>query len=350
MAEPAWLTEARKLEGLRETPGEQHNPEVVKLFAEAGHSWVKDDETAWCAAFACAMLERAGVASPRTLRARDFLEWGDPLEHPVPGCVVVFKRGNNPEQGHIAFYLCDAGSGIQVLGGNQRDAVNTKIFHRDAVLGYRWPADHSSRRAEQVAKAVREPAMEILQLGSKGWRVRQLQDRLRELNYTQVGKVDGDFGTSTRAAILDLQANEGLVTDGKVGPKTWVALDRGIPRPVGQARATATAEELAETSRIAGEAARARRDAALTVCGTAATGGVAIADKVSEATDKVERMSDTAEKGLDLFERLTGGALSTEILIGIGIACVVVFAVVMWRRSGRIIEARLDDHRTGRTG
>jgi hypothetical protein len=37
--------------GLKEIRGEEHNPVILKFFKEIGHSWVQDDETAWCAAF-----------------------------------------------------------------------------------------------------------------------------------------------------------------------------------------------------------------------------------------------------------------------------------------------------------
>ena len=36
-------------------------------------------------------------------------------------------------------------------------------------------------------------------------------------------KVDGEFGTQTKAATLAYQANHGLKADGEVGKKTWTA-------------------------------------------------------------------------------------------------------------------------------
>ena len=35
------------------------------------------------------------------------------------------------------------------------------------------------------------------------------------------GKIDGDLGPRTKKAIRDFQEQNGLVVDGKVGPKTW---------------------------------------------------------------------------------------------------------------------------------
>ena len=37
--------------GLTEIRDDANNPEIVAMFADVGHPRVKDDETAWCAAF-----------------------------------------------------------------------------------------------------------------------------------------------------------------------------------------------------------------------------------------------------------------------------------------------------------
>jgi peptidoglycan hydrolase-like protein with peptidoglycan-binding domain len=38
------------------------------------------------------------------------------------------------------------------------------------------------------------------------------------------GKIDGDIGPMSEAAIRDFQAQNNLVVDGRVGPKTWAVL------------------------------------------------------------------------------------------------------------------------------
>ena len=77
-------------QGTKEVKGQKDNPKIVQYFADVGHSWVKDDETAWCAAFVGSCLEKAGLTSTRALNARSYLKWGRKISKPVVGCVVIF--------------------------------------------------------------------------------------------------------------------------------------------------------------------------------------------------------------------------------------------------------------------
>jgi uncharacterized protein (TIGR02594 family) len=115
------------------------NPKVVAYFKDSGNAGVKDDATAWCAAFVGAMLKRAGQKGTGKLTARSYLDWGLPVarKDARPGDVVIFKRGNSSWQGHVAFFVKDRGALIDVLGGNQADAVNVKGYQASQLLGIR---------------------------------------------------------------------------------------------------------------------------------------------------------------------------------------------------------------------
>lgn len=132
-----------------------HNPKILKWFGQAGHDWVKDDETPWCAAFVGGMLVDAGLQGTGRLDARSYLDWGQhvDLKDAQPGDIVVFSRGDpNGWQGHVAFYVETKGENILVLGGNQRDQVNIARYSKSRLLGIRTkpelrssappPADH----------------------------------------------------------------------------------------------------------------------------------------------------------------------------------------------------------------
>ncbi|QXE26498.1 lysozyme [Richelia sinica FACHB-800] len=68
---------------------------------------------------------------------------------------------------------------------------------------------------------------EILQQGATGAKVQQLQEILTALNL-QPGKIDGDFGAKTLAAVKQFQQQQGLTPDGIVGKKTQDALTCGV--------------------------------------------------------------------------------------------------------------------------
>ena len=118
-----------------------NNPTVVAYFRDAGHPQVKDDETAWCAAFVGAMLHRAGLPKTGKLTARAYLDWGTPVTRAQaqPGDIVILKRGTSSWQGHVGFFVRDNGSTITILGGNQNNAVNRRAYKVDGgqLLGIR---------------------------------------------------------------------------------------------------------------------------------------------------------------------------------------------------------------------
>jgi hypothetical protein len=63
---------------------------------------------------------------------------------------------------------------------------------------------------------------DLLTLGDRGPEVRVLQTKLNSFGANL--KVDGDFGTGTRAAVIAFQASKGLRADGVVSPQTRAAL------------------------------------------------------------------------------------------------------------------------------
>ena len=65
--------------------------------------------------------------------------------------------------------------------------------------------------------------MPILQQGSSGPAVQDLQQKLKDLGFDPKG-VDGKFGPGTLAAVIAFQKSKGLQSDGMVGPATLAAL------------------------------------------------------------------------------------------------------------------------------
>jgi peptidoglycan L-alanyl-D-glutamate endopeptidase CwlK len=82
--------------------------------------------------------------------------------------------------------------------------------------------------------------MAVLQQGSSGPDVTELQDKLRARGYDP-GASDGSFGPGTAAAVAAFQRSAGLPADGVAGPQTAAALDAGAAAPVASAIPAVTA-------------------------------------------------------------------------------------------------------------
>lgn len=139
--QPAWLALAASEIGTVEGIGKSNNPKVVQYFADAGFAGVKDDATAWCAAFVGAELHRAGQKPSGSLAARSYETWGIGLKAPVLGCIATKKRAGSAWQGHVGFVVGADASHVILLGGNQGDKVSIASFKRSEFTSFRWPAD-----------------------------------------------------------------------------------------------------------------------------------------------------------------------------------------------------------------
>ncbi len=95
----------------------------------------------WCAAFVNAVLEESNIQGSQSRMARSFLDWGEEVEEPLAGDIVVFPRGTSDWQGHVGFYV---GTEIKnnkeyyrILGGNQNNAVSIDLYPAKKALGIR---------------------------------------------------------------------------------------------------------------------------------------------------------------------------------------------------------------------
>ena len=136
--DPEWLKIAARESGVSEVPGPGDNPRILEYHRETSLG-ASDDSVAWCSSFANWCMKQAGIEGTNSAAARSWLTWGKKLDEPRNGCVVVLKRGANPAQGHVAFYVGDGTGNVRVLGGNQGNQVKISNYPKSMLLGYRWP-------------------------------------------------------------------------------------------------------------------------------------------------------------------------------------------------------------------
>ena len=322
-AEPRWLALLRSQLGVEEVAGEGNNPTVVGYFERVTGQRLPDS-TPWCAAVLGWAVMGAGYAPPAELPfwARSWLDWGVPLEAPVLGCIVVYQRGG-PETGHVNLFLRMTEDGrVEGLGGNQSNRVSVMTMPASAVLGYRWPAGEPMSADDHAAAA----AMPT---------VRRVQERLVQLGYHEVGRVDGAYGSRTRAALNGFRADNGLPLDAGEAmhlseEDLRVLFVEDHFRTVSVDRQTATVQDL-------------RREGSSTIANADVIQTTAVVVGSGTLIGKVGEWATQATAALrplrTAFEQL-GKWWWVGALVGVGVIAVSAY---------RVRKARLAQHRTGRT-
>lgn len=138
MTEPRWMQIARAEIGVKEIKGDADNARIVE-YHQSTSLHAKDDETPWCAAFVNWVLDQAKLGTTHRANARSFLSLPNKCE-PVVGAIAILTRGNpKGPHGHVGFVVDSSPTMVVILGGNQGDAVSIQAFHRDRLIGCRWP-------------------------------------------------------------------------------------------------------------------------------------------------------------------------------------------------------------------
>ena len=140
--DPRWITIAKAEIGTKEIKGASHNPRVVEYHDTTGK--FGNDETAWCSSFVNWVMIRSGHAGTNSAVATSWRNWGKKLDQPAYGAIAVIDwDGPGPGwQGHVGFVVGKSGNSIQLLGGNQSDAVNVKNFGTGKVIAYVVPSNY----------------------------------------------------------------------------------------------------------------------------------------------------------------------------------------------------------------
>ena len=123
---------------LKEIPGEENNPTIMKFFAKMGMTWVQGDETSWCSAFINYLCIVEDYEHSGELTARSWLTKGTQIAEPFRGCLVVLWRESPSSwKGHVGLYIRETSSNIYVLGGNQSNRVRITPYPKERLLSYR---------------------------------------------------------------------------------------------------------------------------------------------------------------------------------------------------------------------
>lgn len=140
---------AMRYVGVKEISGAKNHPLVQWWLSLCGFSLDAPDEVAWCSAFVNGIAWELRLPRSKSAAARSWLTVGTPVsldDAKIGFDVVVLQRGGGqqpgPEilaaQGHVGFFGGrPVGGPVQVLAGNQGDAVSVAPFPVDRILGIR---------------------------------------------------------------------------------------------------------------------------------------------------------------------------------------------------------------------
>ena len=109
--------------GIKEHPGENHNPRIVE-YHKACELKAKSDEISWCSAFMNWCHMKSGNENrSHSATAISWAKVGSKVDEPKVGDIAIFRRVGSSWRGHVGFYVAQDEKRVLVLGGNQNNEV-----------------------------------------------------------------------------------------------------------------------------------------------------------------------------------------------------------------------------------
>ena len=248
----------------------------------------------------------AGEISAEYFCDRLAREWASfPVQKQQKGAFRTVERGQS-------YYTGDALNVARAAPDELLDAVTTAL-------------------SRSPSTPIRYPEAEI---GAEGLVVRHIQETLNGLSYP-VGRIDGSFGPTTRAAVLAFQADNGLAMTGRADEATMVALEVAPPRRIAEERAEATVADL----RAAGSSTIKSQDQ-VQAGGLAAVGAGGLV-AAAEMLRQLQDMSGLLSQLVLTLEPITELLGDSWPFMFIGLGAYGIYQAWIAKR------ARVADHQTG---
>lgn len=211
------ITKAHAEIGIKEEPANSNNVKYNTWFYGKA---VSGSAYPWCCAFIAWLFKDNQALCKRTASCVNLLSWfeanGQVVKTPQSGDIVFFKYArNNSRTNHVGLVVGIKGKDISTIEGN------TSITSNDNGGSVMNRVRNSSIVA--YARPNYDDAWVLVKKGSKGVFVKKLQHILNT-KYGAKLEEDGQFGTLTFNALVEVQGRLGLVKDGCAGEKTWTKI------------------------------------------------------------------------------------------------------------------------------
>ena len=160
--------------GVRRRRGAVHDARIIEYLGATNldRTMKRQDETAYCAAFANWCLAKGGYRGISGARAHDYVQWGRPTKDnkPALGAVAVVRFPNTSNY-HVTFVagMNNHGISLATLGGNQGDAhaVTHGTLPKSWVVAYRYPSNYPHFDEDYVLHSVQSSGGPITAAGTR---------------------------------------------------------------------------------------------------------------------------------------------------------------------------------------
>lgn len=133
---PPWMAEMHRRMGLNEV----RDNAALTAFLKLGRFLGNPKDLPWCgdAVESCVAktLPREPLPS-NPFWAQAWRNFGVDAGGPVVGAIGVIRWSGS--SGHVGFVAGVSGDRVNLLGGNQSNAINVSSFPRDKFIAFRWP-------------------------------------------------------------------------------------------------------------------------------------------------------------------------------------------------------------------
>lgn len=133
---PPWMSELNRRAGLNEVKDNA----ALTAFLKIGQWLGNPKDLPWCGdAVESAIVKTLPkeVVPPNPFFAQNWAKFGKDVGAPIVGAIGVIAWG--PTSGHVGFVAGVDGNRVNMLGGNQTNAINVSSFPRSKYIAFRWP-------------------------------------------------------------------------------------------------------------------------------------------------------------------------------------------------------------------
>lgn len=130
----SWMAIAEAERGVKEIRGSEAHPRIIEYHATTKLK-ATSDEVPWCSSFVNWVMSQAKYPTTKSAAAKSWADYGrETIPH--VGAIAVFRRTGGH---HVGFYVGETQTGIRVLGGNQSNEVNVRLYRKSDLVGFRLP-------------------------------------------------------------------------------------------------------------------------------------------------------------------------------------------------------------------